>query len=411
MRASLFACSAIASVVVAQQPAWAQCGGQGYTGDTSCISGYTCVTLNAWYSQCQVSSATTSLVTVTKTTATATATSSSGATIKDVQFLGRVNPATKELSWSGTGIAFTFKGTSASIGLSSLWGTNSADLVVDDGEPIVIADVSGSSISTPAGLSSGTHTVVLRKRSEAQMGSIYIGDVTTNGVAGTYAAPTRRIEIIGDSISVGYGLDGTLPCTNNASVEDAPKTYGALAAEALDADYSIIAWSGKGLVRNIATGSVDTSPLMPELWTRYGGNDADNSYTFPSGSVPDAVVINLGTNDFSYLSARDPIDASVYEAGLVDFVQTIQEHYPKAEFFLLNSPMLSDTWPTAEDAQKTTQTNAIEAAIAELNDTKVHFVDWPTQGSDVGCDYHPNAATHAAEATVLADAISAALGW
>jgi hypothetical protein len=38
-------------------------------------------------------------------------------------------------------------------------------------------------------------------------------------------------------------------------------------------------------------------------------------------------------------------------------------------------------------------------------------VDWPTQESDVGCDYHPNTATHAAEGAVLAIAICLALGW
>ncbi|KAG9412157.1 hypothetical protein AC1031_015094 [Aphanomyces cochlioides] len=32
--------------------AWAQCGGQGFTGPTTCVQGYTCSAQNAWYSQC-----------------------------------------------------------------------------------------------------------------------------------------------------------------------------------------------------------------------------------------------------------------------------------------------------------------------------------------------------------------------
>lgn len=32
-------------------PAWGQCGGSGYSGETTCVSGYTCVTVNQWYSQ------------------------------------------------------------------------------------------------------------------------------------------------------------------------------------------------------------------------------------------------------------------------------------------------------------------------------------------------------------------------
>ena len=192
-----------------------------------------------------------------------------------------------------------------------------------------------------------------------------------------------------------------------------------LAANALNADYNIIAWSGKGLVRNIASGTPDTSPLIPELYTRYGANDADNSYTFPSTWKPSAVVINLGTNDWSYLgydaqgqqyAARDVLQPSVFAAGLVKFVKSIQSKYPNAQFFLLNSPMLSDSYPTAADAQRTNQTKAVQDAIEQIG-AKAHFVDWPTQGSAVGCDYHPNAATHAAEGSVLAAAIKSALKW
>ncbi|KAH6634568.1 SGNH hydrolase-type esterase domain-containing protein [Chaetomium sp. MPI-SDFR-AT-0129] len=414
----------LASGAAAQSGAWGQCGGIGFAGAKSCVSGYNCAYVNDWYSQCQPGAAATTLATSTTSsphasggsTTTSTPPTSTGAA--GVRYLGRVNPNTKELSWPGSGISFTFTGTSATIGIASVSGTNSVDLVVDGGAPVVITSF-GSSITTPAGLSQGTHTVTLRKRSEPSYGSISLGSITTNGafVAGT--VPTRQIEIIGDSITVGYGLDGTNPCTNSAAVEDNPKTYGALAAAALGADYSVIAWSGKGVVRNIATGSVDTSPLIPELYTRYGANDADNSYTYPSTWSPHAVVINLGTNDFSYISwdasgnaypARDGLDIPTYTNGLVSFVQSIQTHYPNAHFFLVGSPMLSDYYPAASDAQKTTQTNALKSAVAKLG-AKAHFVDWPTQGSDVGCDYHPNAATHAAEGTVLAQAIKSALGW
>ncbi|KAG7287511.1 hypothetical protein NEMBOFW57_007023 [Staphylotrichum longicolle] len=337
-----------------------------------------------------------------------------------VRYLGRVNPSTKELSWPGSGVTFAFTGTSATIHLTAVSGSTSVDLVVDGGAPIVISDFTGNAISTPAGLAQGNHTVVLRKRSEPQYGNIFLGNITTDGqLTAAPAASKRQIDIIGDSITVGYGLDGTLPCVNTAALENNPKTYGALAANALGADYSVIAWSGKGLIRNIATGSPDTSPLVPQLYTRYGADDADNSYPFPKEWSPDAVVINLGTNDFSYVAwdasgqsynARDPIDPTAYTDGMVRFVQDIRKHYPRAHFFILTSPMLSDTWPTAADAQKTTQTNALKKAVEKLG-KRAHFVDWPTQGSDVGCDYHPNAATNAAAGEMLAKAIATALGW
>jgi hypothetical protein len=145
------------------------------------------------------------------------------------------------------------------------------------------------------------NTVVLHKRSETSFGSIFLGDITTDGTLGASSALTRQIEIIGDSITVGYGLDGTSPCTNTAAIENNPLTYGALAAESLGADYNMVAWSGKGIIRNYVTDPPDTSPIISEPYTRYGANDADDSHTFPATWNPNAIVINLGINDFGYV--------------------------------------------------------------------------------------------------------------
>ncbi|KAI4712606.1 hypothetical protein J4E89_002874 [Alternaria sp. Ai002NY15] len=328
-----------------------------------------------------------------------------------VRFLGRVNPDTQELTWPGTGVSFTFTGSSASIGIEGTSGTNSAQLTID-GKATVIPEVNGTSIKTPADLGNGKHTVTLRKRSEASYGTITIGNVTTDGTFGPDMYASRKIQVIGDSITVGYGLDGVNPCVNSAAVENNPKTYAALAADALDADYDIIAWSGIGLTRNYVSPTPDPSDIMPQRWTRYGALDPLNSYTFPANVTPDAVVINLGTNDFGYQAGiRDPIVPADYTAAMVNFVKTIKTHYPDAAFFLLTSPMLGDGYPAGQ-AQKTTQTNALNAAIAQLkNSTKISLVDMPSQGSDVGCDYHPNAATHAQMAAILTKALASDLGW
>ncbi|KIJ66930.1 glycoside hydrolase family 10 protein [Hydnomerulius pinastri MD-312] len=48
----------IVSVVTAQSQAWGQCGGQGWTGATTCVAGYTCTYSNAYYSQCLPNSST-----------------------------------------------------------------------------------------------------------------------------------------------------------------------------------------------------------------------------------------------------------------------------------------------------------------------------------------------------------------
>jgi lysophospholipase L1-like esterase len=330
--------------------------------------------------------------------------------VRAVRYLGRVNPATKELTWPGTGVSFTFTGTSATISLGAVSGTSSFSLRIDSKEPTIISNLASKAIST-SGLSQGKHTVVLRKRSETNFGTVTISNITTDGTFDADDVPSRKIEIIGDSISVGYGLDGKNPCTDTALVQNNPKTYGALAADALGADYSVVAWSGKGVTRNYASGSPDTSPIMPQLYTRYGANDADNSYTFPAAATPGVVVINLGTNDFSYLNVRPALNVNTFTDAFVKFVRGVETHYPNAELFLVTSPMLNDDYPSRADAQKTTHTDVLKSVITQLNTTKAHLVDWPSQGSDVGCDYHPNAATHAAGAKLLTTAIREALKW
>ncbi|KAJ2924894.1 hypothetical protein H1R20_g12201, partial [Candolleomyces eurysporus] len=45
----LFASS---TFVNAQSGAWGQCGGTGWSGATTCVSGYTCTVVNQWYHQC-----------------------------------------------------------------------------------------------------------------------------------------------------------------------------------------------------------------------------------------------------------------------------------------------------------------------------------------------------------------------
>ncbi|KAM6529259.1 hypothetical protein FALCPG4_007406 [Fusarium falciforme] len=325
-------------------------------------------------------------------------------------FVGRVNPATKELTWPSTGVSFTFDGTKATIGINTVTGTSSVDLIIDGGDPILIGNVNGTSISTPA-LPKGTHTVELRKRSESSLGSFRITDVDTDGILIPTTLPKRKIEIIGDSISVGYGLDGVLPCTDSAILQNNGKTYGAVAARALGADYSVIAWSGKGLIRNYASTPPDPLPPMPVLYTRYGANDKDNSFSFPKPWRPDAVVINLGTNDFSYLGVRDPVDPADLTKALVVFVGSIHSHYPKAHFFFVSSPMLSDNYPSEADAQKSTSVQMLKNAIRQLRGVRTHLVDWPSQGSEVGCDYHPNEATQFQGGALLEASIKLALGW
>lgn len=72
--------TAFVAGALAQSGAYGQCGGQSWSGATTCVSGYTCTYQSQYYSQCLPGTATTAKST-SKTTATSTvATSSKTAT-------------------------------------------------------------------------------------------------------------------------------------------------------------------------------------------------------------------------------------------------------------------------------------------------------------------------------------------
>ncbi|KAK6335855.1 hypothetical protein TWF730_003230 [Orbilia blumenaviensis] len=73
---------AAAGTANAQAQPWGQCGGSGWTGPTSCVSGWTCQYSNEWYSQCVQSSGGTTAGTTAATTKTTTTKTSSTKTTK-----------------------------------------------------------------------------------------------------------------------------------------------------------------------------------------------------------------------------------------------------------------------------------------------------------------------------------------
>nr|ADZ44606.1 beta-1,4-endoglucanase [Phialophora sp. G5] len=75
MRSLLLSLTVLGAGAVAQQSAWGQCGGIGWSGSTSCEAGSCCVSQNAYYSQCVPGTACSGTAT---TTATPTPTSGGG---------------------------------------------------------------------------------------------------------------------------------------------------------------------------------------------------------------------------------------------------------------------------------------------------------------------------------------------
>ena len=139
------------------------------------------------------------------------------------------------------------------------------------------------------------------------------------------AAPTRKIEFIGDSHTVGYGNEGPgLDCKGvYRPYENAYLSFAAITARSLGADSRSIAISGFGAVRNYADTN-STSPMpMPYYYNRTLMNRADLTWNFKAW-LPDAVVIKLGTNDYS----TQPYPSNqVFIQGIHDLINQVRNGY------------------------------------------------------------------------------------
>jgi lysophospholipase L1-like esterase len=205
------------------------------------------------------------------------------------------------------------------------------------------------------------------------------------------------MEIIGDSITAGYGDEGVSPCSFSAETENHFLTYGAVAARSVGAELHTVAWSGKGIVYNY--GDDMTEPL-PDLYDR---TIATEGAAWDFSWQPDVVVINLGTNDFS--TDNDP-PQELYVGHYVDFLAHLRDVYPGA-FILIVAPSLYG----AEVALVEGYLLDVVAQRQAAGDPDVAFADINVTWDGSGCDGHPNVATHAGMADRLVEQLQLHLGW
>lgn len=165
-------------------------------------------------------------------------------------------------------------------------------------------------------LPAGTHTLVLQKRTEAAFGTISIQNFETDGkfMPPAVKRRSRLVLFIGDSITCGFGNTSQIPSDVDASSENFALTYGYLAARNWDADLLACAASGTGIYQNYG-GSQEgrmSDFFMGSFWQKL------NEPGTPLFS-PDAIVINLGTNDWS--APIRPEDYVQRYKELLDFIR------------------------------------------------------------------------------------------
>jgi lysophospholipase L1-like esterase len=333
-----------------------------------------------------------------------------------IHYLGRFDtrdPAGPRFAWPGTGLAATFEGTGIEVTLADT-GANVLVVVVDGGAPTTVATSGPARTYTLASnLPPRPHTLMLTKRTEASWGVLQLLGLAPEGGA-LIPSPSpfaRRIEYVGDSITCGYGDLGDSPaCHFTADTEDETAAYGGLAAAALGAEPSVIAYSGKGMYRDYLSHTTDS---MPVLFDRALPDDPTSAWGFTT-PAPDVVVINLGSNDFAQGDPGPP-----FVQAYATFLEQLRRRYPQAHVICALPPTMSEP----ERAIAAGYLQGVVQRARAAGDARVSTLEIRVEGGAVfgfqprlasdgwGCDHHPSVTTQRRMGIELASAIPRIVGW
>ena len=340
-----------------------------------------------------------------------------------VRYVGRfdmTNPEAPAVDWSDARVLVRFQGVEASVSMTdTTYGGGNAywDVTVDGVlAPSPLALSQGRAIYTLAtGLPAGIHTIELWKRTEANVSTTEIDGFDFGG--GTLLAPpaaaSKRIEFLGDSVSVGFGDLGTdATCTFAPATEDSHIAFPGLVAIAFGADHQNLAYSGCGVYWDYdRSDPVVFSTIYPATLATASGP----TWSFFSFQ-PDVVWITLGGNDWDQPDAGDPPPPlAAFEAAYDDLVVTVRQVHPAAYIILAIAPSLNDDYPSVPPYNALT---SMETALAwELaqhpTDEKLAVFEFARATADqlTGCGSHPGAAEQSLMAQQAISLIASTTGW
>lgn len=343
-----------------------------------------------------------------------------------IQYFGRWERGEEDEatgSWGALYFKARFEGTSVTLLLED--ATNEFQYRVDGGELQRLSPNAETRYELASGLADGEHSLEVYRRTGGSFGRTMVRGVELDPgkkLLVPFARRDRSIEVVGDSISVGYGNEGQNGTTRET--ENGYDAYGPQLARLLDAEWSVIAHSGQGLFRNLGEekSDVDETLQMPEEFelTFFPGATPNPPWDF-SRFEPDVFLITLGTNDFSWKTWNidpgpdwEPTEEE-YTGAARAFLASVREKYPTTEIFVVGTFI-------ANDGNQFGRANEyLCAAVEEFADERVHCVDpgangpggaWLTRASDFIGDWtHPTVASHTIIAEHLRDVIAPVLGW
>lgn len=344
------------------------------------------------------------------------------AALPQVRVLGRTTGTDViNLFWTGSGIEFIYTG-------SELWMEVNADY--DTMEPWLSVELNGvqisrfpvnkgkSIVSLFRGMTVGKpkHVRILKEVQAMSGDPVHmlqiLGLQYADGEFLPLPEPKYRLEFVGDSITSGEGTVGAVYEEDWISAFfSAVNTYPRMVADALPAEYRVVSQSGWGIVTSW-DGIVQNK--IPPFYTQVCGLltgernaslGALEDYDFEAWQ-PDAVIINLGTNDATAIQSaaelgqewagtRDIEEVKeILTTAIRDFLKVVRTCNPTAQI-IWGYGMLGDSFlPVIREA--------VESYATETTDSRIHFLQLPDTTPDtVGSRLHPGVKAHRNVARIL----------
>ena len=321
----------------------------------------------------------------------------------NIRYIGRwIDNAdnSKTSYWGSAVIEFSFTGKNLRVVLDPEQ-SQSFIASIDGGAIAAYEAVNGEANLTPLPLADGTHTVkiitpVNRSGPNGELGKPFVlkGIRVDKGAATVKAEDNKKLmEIVGDSISDGwYGVRVT-----------------PYAAELLLGYNTVnIAYAGITLTDGIPNWTMTSTGMEKQYFKLTNdlsdANAADWSFT---GYQPDAILINIGTNDFD-----KGVSEADFQVTYQNFLAKVREKNPSAVIYAV-SPFGGFVNGAFHHFMEEPIRNAVAARI-KAGDQKLAYIDtagWLTAEnarSYLQDDLHPNAAGIGYLGEKLAAAIRAA---
>ncbi len=327
------------------------------------------------------------------------------------QYMGRVDVehGKATYNWPGVTVLVDFSGSLLGIRLEG-GERNYFNVWVDDYPAQVVYAVNDTVWWFPERLSRGKHQLRLVKRTEADMGTavfygLYLGE--KEQLIQPAALPNRKLLFIGNSITCGYGTEGKDRTERfKPSTENCEKSYATIIARAFNAQYHLISHSGLGMVRNYGDQEKISTKLapMPVRLEYLLDNDSTQMYNLKN-YVPDAIVVNLGTNDFSSQPFPDEND---FIGEGKKLIRKLKQEFPDAKIVCVTGPMTNEPCFTYIKRM-------VEELRMELNPQDIVFIGIPTNllnaEEDLGSSWHPSYRGQLKSAHMIIPVLGSMLNW